>query len=88
MPFARALGYGRLSVHAIEATDEYGAGEIVCAYRAGETWSSWVFARIGAVIIAWSAVTGKDVGPFPDMLQALHSVLRGGGASQTPPETN
>ena len=87
-PFARALGYGRLVVHSVETADGCGADEIVSAYRAGETWSTWAFARSGDLIVAWNALTGADMGAFPDMLQAVRSVLLRGTASQTPPDSH
>ena len=87
-PFARALGYGRLSIHAVDMSDGSGADEIVSAHRADEKWSTWAFARAGDRIVAWSALTGDDVGAFPDMLQAVRSVLLGDAASHAPPDAN
>ena len=73
--FARAAGFDRLIIHPVAASDGAGQSEYVSAYRSGETWSTWSFARHGKEIIAWSTLTGRDNGVFPSMREALRQVL-------------
>ncbi len=75
---ARTLGYERLILHRLELSDGGTASEVVCAHRTGEAWSTWVFARSGKRIVAWSALSGADMGVFPDMAAALQAVLFAG----------
>ncbi len=73
--YAVALGYQGLTVHAINPVDGSGAAELACACRFGEAWMTWVFMRTGAVIVAWSTLTGWQAGTFVSMAEAVRCVL-------------
>ena len=77
MPYAEGAGYDALMIHIVAADEGFGARDYVSAYRTGEAWSSWGFARNGEIICSWNALTSKDSGTFETMSQALGCILTG-----------
>jgi hypothetical protein len=73
---AERAGYDALMIHTTVANECPGTIDYVAAYRPGEAWSSWGFARDGNLICAWNALNFEDLGPFASMGQALESVLK------------
>ena len=72
---AEAAGYRALIIHVMKADDSCGTLDFVAAYQVGEAWSTWGFARDGAVIRVWNALTLEDAGSFPNMHLALKRIL-------------
>ena len=90
MALCPASGYDRITTSAIVPYPGFEAVALVCAYRSGEDWATWAFARIGDTIGGWSALTGEDLGMFPSMAEALRSALLGDpahGKRGAPPQT-
>ncbi len=75
---ADAAGYDRLTIHVVVVNGTPGTTDYVAAYRAGERWSQWGFARHGKRICSWDALTSADAGTFANMSEALVEVLLGG----------
>jgi hypothetical protein len=82
--YVLALGYEALTVHAVDPLDGVAASELACTCRVGETWMTWVFARIDDRILAWSALTGADAGSFTSMSEAIRCVLLCDPAKDSP----
>lgn len=74
---ARLAGYDRLVIHNRDCGDAQEVGNFLSAYRRGDAWSRWGFARRGAIIRAWCCLTGADVGEFATLTEAFASVLNG-----------
>jgi hypothetical protein len=72
---AEAAGYDAISIHIVSNGTGQGTMDYVSSYRPDEAWSTWGFAREGDVIVAWSALTLKDVGRFSTLWEALACVL-------------
>jgi hypothetical protein len=73
--YCLALGYDRVVVDRMGSYDSRDVVEIVCICRRGEVWATWMCARNGDTVIAWSALTGEDAGFFLSLSEAMHSVL-------------
>ena len=73
--YCLALGYDRVVVDRMVLFDTDEAVDIVSVCRRGEVWATWMFARDGDTVAAWSALTGADAGPFLSLAEAVHSVL-------------
>jgi len=74
---AEAAGYDTLMIHVVVVNGLLGTTDYVAAYRAGERWSRWGFARSGKSICSWNALTSDDAGTFSSMSEALGQVLLG-----------
>jgi hypothetical protein len=74
---ADAAGYDTLMIHVVVVDGTPGTTDYVAAYRAGERWSRWGFARSGNSICSWNALTSADAGTFSSMSEALGEVLLG-----------
>lgn len=85
--YADRVGYDRLTIHHLGRWNGLEICDIVFAHRYGEAWASWVFARTGDMIQAWSALTGADAGSFPAMATALRAVLQSGNGHATIDDT-
>ena len=72
---ARLAGYDRLVIHDRDCGDAQEVGNFLSAYRRGDAWSRWGFARSGTVIRAWCCLSGADVGEFSNLGEALATVL-------------
>jgi hypothetical protein len=84
---ARGLGYDRMVIHDREPGDFSEMGNFLSLYRAGESWSRWVFARKGSVISVWCSLTGADLGEFRNLEAAFQAVLPApGGLRPSLPE--
>jgi hypothetical protein len=73
--YARTLGYQGLTIHVADPSRLSGIAEYACTCRLGETWVTWVFARFENLVVAWSALTGRDAGTFDSMSEAIRCVL-------------
>ncbi|MEJ0047437.1 MAG: hypothetical protein WDN04_15985 [Rhodospirillales bacterium] len=76
---ARGYGYDRLVVHERSPDDPPEVESFLSIYRRGEAWASWGVARSGGSILAWSSVSGADVGRFASVADALAALLSCGG---------
>jgi len=74
---ACAAGFDALMIHVVLTNESGGTTDYVAAYRAGETWSSWGFARNNGVVCSWNALTSRDAGSFSSMSEALGCILLG-----------
>jgi len=72
---ASRLGYDRMVIHDREPGDFSEMGNFLSVYRAGESWSRWVFARNGSVVSVWCSLTGADMGEFPSLQVAFQTVM-------------
>ena len=79
---AAAAGYNALMVHVVSISDDCRTTDYVAAYRTGEPWSSWGFARDGRRICSWNALTSADAGTFSSMSEALGFILLGAATTQ------
>ena len=79
---ASLAGFDRLVVHDREDDDASEVGNFLSAYRRGEAWSRWSFARRGAKIRAWCSLTWADKGEYDTLGQAFEAVLGVAGASE------
>jgi hypothetical protein len=79
---AAAAGYDCLMIHVVSVSEGCRTTDYVAAYRAGEPWSSWGFARDGRRICSWNALTSVDWGIFASMSEALGSILLGAATPQ------
>ena len=70
-----AAGYDRVVIHERSAFDPPEMECFLGLYRRGEPWARWGIARCGARVTAWCSVTGRDVGWFASMADALAAVL-------------
>jgi hypothetical protein len=50
-------------------------GDFISIYRIGHHWAAWGAARRGRRILLWRADTGKDVGRFATMREALDLIV-------------
>lgn len=69
------FGYDRLVIHNRMPGDPPELGDMLLAYRTGEPWAAWGFARDREVILAWACATGADIGRFRDLDEALTRLL-------------
>jgi hypothetical protein len=60
---AKSAGYGRLAIHLTEPSDGLSGRDYVAAYRAGQVWSAWCFARNGSKIFVWALRHRSTRGP-------------------------
>ncbi len=74
---AQEAGYDRLVIHERSAFDPPEVESFLGVYRRGEVWARWGIARCGAQLTAWSSATGRDIGRFASMEEALRAVLTG-----------
>jgi hypothetical protein len=74
---ATAAGYDRLVIHERSALDPPEVECFLGVYRRGEAWARWGIARCGAQLTAWCSATGRDIGRFASMEDALRAVLAG-----------
>jgi hypothetical protein len=84
---AAGWGFDRLAIYE-SGSEAPEPGDYLCAYRCGEPWARWGFARRGAQIWAWCCRSGADVGSFATIAEALASILPGaerGRAVPMPP---
>jgi hypothetical protein len=72
---ARQAGYDRMVIHDRSEGDPTEVGTFLSIYGSGEVWSRWAFARRGAEIHAWCAISLVDIGVFSTMSEALAAVL-------------
>jgi hypothetical protein len=86
---ARQFGYDRMIIHDREPGDFADMGNFLSLYRAGESWSRWVFARKASIVSVWCSLTGLDRGEFPSLEAAFQSVMPVGCGRRPPgPETS
>lgn len=74
---ARLAGYDRMVIHDRDDGDAAEVGNFLSVYKRGDAWSRWGFARRGGVIRAWCCLSGRDVGEFDSLREAVMSVLQG-----------
>jgi len=75
---AHRAGYDRLVIHEKTPFDPPELDSFLGIYRRGEAWSRWCVARCGASVTAWCSVSGRDIGRFGSVAEALTAVLGGG----------
>ena len=80
-----SAGGDRLVIHDRLPTDPPEIGDWLSIYRPGEIWACCGIARQRGRILAWSSVTGEDVGPFATLREALQAML-GNEDAVTPAE--
>ncbi len=74
---ADEAGYDALMIHVVLTGENAGTTDYVAAYRAGEPWSCWSFARSNGMICSWNALNSRDSGTFSSMSEALGCILLG-----------
>jgi hypothetical protein len=84
----RELGYDRLETHSSDVSNGDGPAAFVCAYHAKGSLAALVFAREGAHIVAWSGLTGADIGVFADMADAIRTAVLRNADGETPSGAN
>ncbi len=70
-------GAVRLVIHERMPADPADLHSYLAVHRRGEAWSRWGVTRCGATVLAWCSVTGRDVGRFSSVTQALGALLGG-----------
>ncbi len=82
------LGYDDATVAKVGSPDSGEDADIVSICRRGEPWATWMFARNGDAISAWSALTGEDAGTFLSLSEAVRSVLLSDPLRRLPPRAD
>ncbi len=72
---ARSAGYDRMVIHDRDEGDDDEVGNFLSVYKRGDAWSRWGFARRGESIRAWCCLTGRDIGEYGSLREALVAVL-------------
>lgn len=70
-----SAGRDRLVIHERLPIDPPDIGDWLSIYRPGESWACCGIARQRGRIVAWSSVTGEDLGPFATLREALQAML-------------
>jgi hypothetical protein len=74
------FGCDRMVIHERGPCDPPDLDSFLSIYRRGEAWARWGVARCGSSVLAWCSVSGRDVGRFAsvgDALGALFPALPG-----------
>ena len=81
---ASARGFERLVIHEPGIEDGPHASAYLGIYPRGEAWARYGISRQGNVLTAWVCASGRDIGRFATMGEALCGVIH--GASAVPPK--